>query len=99
MGQLQPDPLVEMTSEDLNNLCKGSRFYADSIGPLILLTWSNPFLILAKLGELEELVDDHDLLGAWFIAHARVDGAVVMVTKSEIGLVSPQCFIVLDWMK
>jgi hypothetical protein len=96
MEQLQPDSLVYMSSEDLNDLHNGLRFYADSIGALILLTWSNPCLILAKLGELEETVDDHDLSGAWFSAHARVDSAVVMVTMPEICLVSPQCFIVLD---
>ncbi len=91
--QLQPDPLVvHDTSKDLNDLCKGLRFYADSLGALILLTWSNPCLIFAKLGELEEMVDDHDLLGAWFSAHVRVDGAVVMVTAPEICLVSLQCF-------
>jgi hypothetical protein len=96
MEQLQPDPLVDMTSEDLNDLCEGLRFYVDSIGALILPTWSNPCLILTKLGELEDLVDDHDLLGAWFGTHARIDGAVVMVTTPEICLVSLQCFIVLD---
>jgi hypothetical protein len=48
------------------------------------------------MGELEELVDDHELSGARFSAHARVNDAVVMVTTPEIRLVSPQCFIVLD---
>jgi hypothetical protein len=63
MEQLQPAPLVDLTSEDLIDWCKELRFYADSIGALLLPTWSNPCLILAKLGELEELVDDHDLSG------------------------------------
>ncbi len=48
------------------------------------------------MGELEELVDEHDLSGAWFGAHARVNDAVVMVTMPEIRLISPRCFIVLD---
>jgi hypothetical protein len=87
--QLQPDLLVDMTSENLNDLHKGLRLYADSLGALILPTWSNPCVILAKLGELEETVDDH---GAWFSAHARVDGAGVMVRTPEIRLVSPRCF-------
>ncbi len=85
-----------MTSNDLDDLGKGLRFYAHILGTLICLTWSNPCLILNKLGELEELVDDHDLSGTWFRAQARVDGAVVMVPMPEICLVSPQCFVVLD---
>jgi hypothetical protein len=96
MEQLQPDPLVDLTSKDLNDQRKGLRFYADSIGALILPTWSNPCLILEKLGELEELVDDHDLLGVWFSPHARVDGAVVMVMTPDLRLVSPRSCIVLD---
>jgi hypothetical protein len=74
MEQLQPDPLVDMTSEDLNNLHKEIRLYVDRLGTLIFPTWSNPFEILAKLGGLEERVDDYDLSGAWFSPHARVDG-------------------------
>jgi hypothetical protein len=89
MEQLHPDPLVDMASEDLNDLHEELRLYADSLGTLIHLAWLNPCLILAKLVELEETIDDHDLSGAWFSAHARVDGAVVMVTMSEIRLVSP----------
>jgi hypothetical protein len=89
MKQLQPDPLVDMTSEDLHDLRKELKLYADRLGTLILPTWSNPFEILTELGELEEMVDDHDLSGAWFSAHAGVDGAVVMVTAPEIRLVSP----------
>ena len=96
MEQLQADLLVDMTRKDLNDLRKGLRFYADSIGALIHPTWSNPCLILNKLGELEELVDDHDLSGAWFSTHARVDGAVVMVRIPEICLVTPRYFFVLD---
>ncbi len=92
MEQLQPDLLVDMTSEDLNGLRKELKLYADRLGALILPTWSNPFEILAKLGDLEETVDDHDLSRAWFSVHARVDSAVVMVTTPEICLVSPQCF-------
>jgi hypothetical protein len=80
MEQLQPDPLVDMTSEELNDLRKGLRYYADKLGNLIPPTWSNPCLLLDKLGELEKLVGDHDLSGAWISAHARVDDAVVMVT-------------------
>ncbi len=94
MEQIQPDPLVDMTSDDLSNdLCKKLRLYADSLGTLILPTSSKPNLILTKLGELEETADDNDLLGgAWFSTHARVDGAIAMVTTPEIRLVSPQCF-------
>ncbi len=89
MEQLQPDLLVDMISEDLNDLCKGLRFFVYKLGTLILPTWKNPCLVLVKLGELEGLVDDHDLLGAWFSAHANVDGVVVMVAMSEIKQVSP----------
>jgi hypothetical protein len=82
MEQLQPDLLVDITDEDLD--------YADRLGTLILLvTWSNAFEILYKLYELEEMVEVHDLLGQWFSAHARVDGAVVMVMTPDIRLVSP----------
>ncbi len=48
------------------------------------------------MAELEKLVDEHELLGAWFSTHARVDNAVVMVTMPEIRLVSPRCFIISD---
>jgi hypothetical protein len=92
----QPDLLVDKKSEELDDLHKGLRYYADKLDNLISPTWSNPCLILDKLGELEELVDDHDLTGAWFSAHAKVDDAVVMVRMPEICLVSPQCFIVLN---
>jgi hypothetical protein len=61
--QLQPDPLVDMTSDELNKLCKESRYYADKIDNLICPTCANPCLILIEMGELEELVDDYDLSG------------------------------------
>ncbi len=48
------------------------------------------------MGELDELIEEHELSGAWFSAHARVDDAVVMVTTPEICLVCPHCFILLD---
>ncbi len=96
MEQLQPDPLVDMTSKDLDELHKELTLYVDRLGTLVLPTWANPCLILEKLGELEESVDYHDLLGAWFSAHARLNNVVVMVTSPEICLVSSRCFIVLD---
>jgi hypothetical protein len=71
MEQLQPDPLVDKTSEELNKLHKGLRYYADKLDNLFCPTWANPCLILNKLGELDKLIDEHDLLGAWFSAHAK----------------------------
>jgi hypothetical protein len=96
MEQLQPEPLVDMMSEELNELCNGLRYYADKVDNLINPTWANPYLLLNKMGELVELVDDHELSGAWFSTHARVNNVVVMVTTPEIQQVSPRCFIVLD---
>jgi hypothetical protein len=93
MEQLQPDWLVVMASEELDELPKELRYYADKLDNLICPTWVNPYLILNKLDELEELVDDHDLSGAWFSVHARVDNAVVMVTMPWIRQVSPQCLL------
>jgi hypothetical protein len=61
MEELQPDPLVDMTNEDLNDLRKELKLYVDRLDTLILPTLSNAFEILDKLGELEEMVDDHDL--------------------------------------
>jgi hypothetical protein len=78
-----------MTNEDLDDLREELNLYADRLGTLILPTWSNAFEILDELGELEETVEAHDLLGAWFSAYARVDSAVVMMTMPEIYLVSP----------
>jgi hypothetical protein len=65
-----------MTSEELSDPRKWLRYYADKLDNLICPAWVNPCLLLDKLGELEELVDDHDLSGAWFSAHARVDNVV-----------------------
>ena len=59
MEQLQPDPLVDMTSEDLNDLRKELKLYADRLDNLILPKWSNAFEISDKLYELEEMVEAH----------------------------------------
>jgi hypothetical protein len=96
MEQLQPDPLVEMMSEELDKLRKELRCYADKIDNLICPTWAHPCLLLIEMGELDELIEEHDLLGAWFSTHVTVDNAVVMVMMPEIRLVSPCCFILLD---
>jgi hypothetical protein len=92
MEQLQPEPLVDMTSEEPNELREGLRYYVDKLDNLICLTWANPCLLLHKMGELVELVDNHELWGAWFSAHARVDDAIVMVTMPGIWQVSHTMF-------
>jgi hypothetical protein len=96
MDQLQPDPLVGMTSEELDKLRKELRYYKDKLDNLICPTWANPCLLLIEMGELDELIEEHDLSGAWFSAHATVKDAVAMVRTPEICLVSPRCFILLD---
>jgi hypothetical protein len=48
------------------------------------------------MGELDELIDEHELSRAWFSTHARVDNMVVMLMMPEIRQVSLRCFIVLD---
>ena len=78
-----------MTSEELNELLKGLRYYVDKLDNLIHPTWANPCLLLDKMGELVELVDNHKLPGAWFSAHARVDDALAMVTMPGVRQVSP----------
>jgi hypothetical protein len=52
MEQLQPDLLVDTTSEDLDDLRKELKLYADRLRTPILPTWVNPCLILNKLGKL-----------------------------------------------
>jgi hypothetical protein len=95
MEQLQPEPLVDMTSEELNELHKGLRlrYYADKLDNLIRPTWANPCLLLNKMGELVELVDNHELSGAWFSSHARFNDAVVIVKMPGIRQGIPRCFI------
>ncbi len=61
--RLQPDPLVDMMSKELNDLHKGLRYYADKLDNLICPTWANPCLLLIKMGELNKLIDEHDLSG------------------------------------
>jgi hypothetical protein len=85
-----------MASDELDKLCKECRYYVDQLDNLIRPTWANPCLLLIKMGKLDELIDEHELSGAWFSAHARVDNGVVMVTTQEIQQVSLHCFIVLD---
>jgi hypothetical protein len=99
MEQLQRELLVDMTSDKLNELCKGLRYYVNKLDNLFHPAWANPCLLLDKIGKLGELVDDHELSGAWCSAHARVHNAVVMVTMPEIRQVSQRCFIVLDLTK
>ncbi len=79
MEQLQPEPLVDRTSEELNELLEGLRCKVDKLDNLICPTWVNPCLLLDKMGELVELVDNHELQRAWFSTHARVNDAVAMV--------------------
>jgi hypothetical protein len=71
MEQLQAEQLVDMMSEELNELCEGLRYYADRLDNLICPTWANPYFLLNKMGELVELVDNHELSGAWFSAHVQ----------------------------
>jgi hypothetical protein len=68
----------------------------DKLDNLICPTWVNPCLLLIKMGELDELIDEHKLSRAWYSAHAGVDNVVMMVTMPEIGQVSLCCFVVLD---
>jgi hypothetical protein len=89
MEQLLPYPLVDKTSEELNELRKELRYYVDELDNLFCPTWANPCLILDKLGEVDKSIDEHDLSGTWFSAHDRVNKAVVMVTAPEIRLLSP----------
>jgi hypothetical protein len=96
MEQLQPEQLVNMTSDELNKLHKELRYYVDQLDNRVRLTWAHLCLLRIKMGAFEELIDDHELLGAWFSAHARVNDVVVMVTTPEIRLVCPSWFIVLD---
>jgi hypothetical protein len=95
MEQLQPDPLVNMTIDKLDKLRKELWYYADQLDNLICPTWANSCLLLVKMGELDELIEEHELPGAWFSAHARVNNAVVMVTAPEIWQVSLRYFILL----
>ncbi len=96
MAQLQPEWLVDMTSDKLNKLHEELRYYADQLDNLVRPRWANSCLLLIKVDELQELVDEHELSGAWFSAHAGVNNVIVMVTRPEIGLISPRCFILLD---
>jgi hypothetical protein len=65
MAQLQPDPLVDMRSDRLDKLREELRYYANQLDNyLICPTWANPCLLLIKMSDLDEWMEDHELLGA-----------------------------------
>jgi hypothetical protein len=58
---LQPNPLVNMTVEELEALCHQLTDIAENLGVLIHPEWSNALEITNELHGLREAVDDHCL--------------------------------------
>jgi hypothetical protein len=92
MEGLQPNPLVDMTMEELEVLRHQLKDIAENLGVLILPEWSNALEITNELHGLQEAVDDHCLNRQWFSAHARIDSTVMMATMPDIRQVSQKVF-------
>jgi hypothetical protein len=88
-----PNPLVDMTVEELDALCCQLRNVAEILEDLIHPEWSSALdMITNELHRLQDAVDDHSLNQRWFSAHARVEGTVMMVTTLEIHRASQNIF-------
>ncbi len=87
-----PNPLVDMTVEDLANLRRQLKKVAKNLADLLLHEWPSALDITNELHRLQEIVDEYSLNQIWFSAHARVDGTVMMITTPEICRVSQMMF-------
>ncbi len=88
MEEILPNPLVDVTVEELDALRHQLKNILENLEDLIRLEWSSAFDITNELHKIEETVDDLSLNQRWFSVHARVDGIVMMVTTLEICQVS-----------
>ena len=87
-----PNPLVDMTEEDLAYLWHQLKIVAKNLADLLLHVWPSALDITNELHRLQEAVDEYSLNQIWFSAHARVDGTVTMITTPEICRVSQMIF-------
>jgi hypothetical protein len=71
---LPPNPLVDMTVEELGELFCQLNHIAENLEDLICPEWSSALDITNELHRLQEALDDHSLNQRWFSAHTRVDG-------------------------
>jgi hypothetical protein len=87
-----PNPMVDMTVEKLNKLCRQLKNIAHNLADLLLPEWSSALDITNELHRKREAVDEYSLNQRWFSTHARVEGTVMMVTTPEIHRVSQNIF-------
>jgi hypothetical protein len=86
-----PNPSVDMTVEELAELCPQLKKIAQNIAELLLLEWPSA-LDITNDHTLRKAVDECSLNQIWFSAHARVDGKVMMITTPKIRRVSQNIF-------
>jgi hypothetical protein len=88
-----PNPLVDMTEEDLANLRHQLKNVAKNpVADLLLHEWPSAFGITNELHRLQEAVDEYSLNQIWFSAHARIDRTVAIIMTPEIHWVSQTIF-------
>jgi hypothetical protein len=95
MEWVPPNPSVDMTVEELAELCLQLKNIAQNFEVLLLPEWPSALGITNELHRLCEAVNDNSLNQRWFSAHARVEGTVMMVTTPEILRVSNTYLIIL----
>jgi hypothetical protein len=83
-----PNPLVDITVEDLANLQRQLKNVAKNLADLLLHEWPSALDITNELHRLQEAVDEYSLNRIRFRVHARVDGTVMMIMTPEICRVS-----------
>jgi hypothetical protein len=92
MEWVPPNPLVDMTVEDLANLQHQLKNVAKNLADLLCHEWPSALDITNELHRLREAVNECSLNQIWFSVHARVDGTVMMITTPEICRVSHMIF-------
>jgi hypothetical protein len=92
MGIVPPNPSVDMMVEDLANLRHQLKNVAKKLTELLVHEGPSALDITNELHRLREAVNEYSLNQIWFIAHARVDGTVMMVMMPEIRRVSQMIF-------
>ncbi len=95
MKWVPPNPLGDMTVEELANLHHQLKNVAENLADLLLPEWPSALDITNELHRLRESVNEYSLNQIWFSAHARVDGTVMMITTPETRRVSQRYLIIL----
>jgi hypothetical protein len=92
MEWVLPNPLVDMTVEDLATLRCQLKNVAKNQADLFLHEWPSALDITNELHRLQEALNEYSLNQIWFSTHARVDGTVMMIMTPEIRRVSRMMF-------